>query len=231
MESIRKIMMSILLGLIFMHSLDCTGQNIYGSETIYYNMDTLRCIDNDSRFWEGDKLISDSGNPDSATLYCTFKKNIDIPIVTVNDYNLVRILDTCLYEVSKYDYLHFPDSSGYFVEIRVFDRQGDSSKFGLSINPIPNYYMADILSSFRDDAYNEWFGYNEKNVQGCFFLKNILYVITSYGWVDYNRASCLFSQTESTIKLSLYSPIRRIVTNERWNNYSYFFHNCKTNEE
>ena len=112
------------------------------------------------------------------------------------------------------------------MELRIFDKTGDSLKLGLSINPIHNYYMAEILSGFRDNAYDEWFGHNEKNLQGCFFLKNILFVIISYGWVEYDRASCLFPKTDSTIRISLYSPIRKIITTDIWFKEDYFFQEC-----
>ena len=226
MESICKIVIIILFGFFFTHAIECVGQNIYDSKTIYYNMDTLRCVDNDIRLVEGNKLISNSDNLDSAWLYCTLNTHIDIPIVTINDNNLIHILDSCLFEASKWNYLQFPDSSGFFVELLIFDKTDDSLKLGLSINPISNYYMTETLLSFRNEAYNEWYGYNEKNIQGCFFLDNILFVIISFGWVDYDRASCLFPQTSSTIRLSLYSPIRSLLRHDIWFKEYYFFQKC-----
>lgn len=226
MESFCKIAIILLFGLFFTNTIECVGQNIYNSKTSYYNMDTTLCVDSDSRFGDGDKLISNAGNPDSSWMYCVFKKNIEIPIVTINDSNLIHLLDSILFEASKLNYLQFPDSSGYFVELRIFDKTGDTSKMGLSINPISNYYMAKILSGLFDDVLYEWCGYNEKNAQGCFFLDNILFVINSYGWVDYDKASCLFTKTDSTCRLSLYSPIITIIKKDIWFKEEYFFQVC-----
>ena len=226
MESFCKIAKILLWGFFFTNTIECVGQNTYNYKIKYYNMDTLRCAESDSRLGDGDNRISNSGNSDSSWLYCIFKKNIDIPIVTVNDVNLIHLLDSFLFEASKWNYLQFPDSSGYFVELCIYDIIGDTSKMGLSITPINNYYMAEILSGFRDDAYNEWFGYNEKNIQGCFFMNNILFVINSYGWVAYDRASCLFTKTDSTFRLSLYSPITTIRTNDIWFKEEFFFQVC-----
>ena len=191
-------------------------------------MDTIQCVDKDVRFWEGNKLKPYAGNPDSSELYCTFKRNIDIPVVTINDDNIVHLIDSCIIDATKNNYLQFLDSSGYFVELHIFEVAEDSLMLGIAAAPYPNYYMAEILSGYRNDLFYEWFGYKEKELQGCFFMNNILCVISSQGWVDYKGASCLFSQTESTITLALFSPIRVIVPNNNWSKFYYYFSNCNS---
>lgn len=189
-------------------------------------MDTVRCVNNDVRFWEGNELMPYSGNPDSAGLYCIFKKAIDIPIVTVNNESIIYLIDSCLIDAVRSNYLQFPDSSGYFIELLFSEKKGDSLVSVMSITPVSNYYMAEILSSDRNEMLYEWYSCNEKNLQGVFFLNNILCVITSYGCFDYERVSCLFSQTQSTIKLALFSPIRMIVSNNIWSHSYHHIYNC-----
>jgi hypothetical protein len=180
-------------------------------------------VNKDVRFWEGDKLKPHSGNPDSAGLYCTFKKHIDIPIVTVNDDSIIHLIDSCLIDAKRRKYLQFPDSFGYFVELVFYP---DSLMSILAITTISNYYMAEILSSDRNEVFQEWYGCNEKNIQGAFYLNNILCVIASYGLFDYGRASCLFSQTQSNIRIALFSPIKMIVLDDTLSSFDYYFPNC-----
>lgn len=216
--------------MVFSSSFGCIGQNIYDSRTIYYNMDTLQCVDKDSRFWEGDELNIHAGNPDSSGLYCVFSKDIDVPFVTVTDDSIIRLLDSCLIHATKNDYLQFPDSSGYFIELHIFEPKEDSLRLGVVATPHPNYYMAEILSGFRNDLYYEWYGYREKDLQGCFFVNNILCVISSPGWMDYKKASWLFPQTESTITLKLFSPIICLVKDDPPQRGFYYYFNIGGDE-
>lgn len=226
MVSACKIIIKIIiLGIVFTHSMECTGQNTYKS-SIYYNMDTVRCVDKDVRFWEGGMLKFYEGNPDSTGLYCTFKKNIEIPVVAINDDNVVHIIDSCIIDATKNDFFQFPDSSGFFIELHIFEVPEDSLMLGLAVAPYPNYYMAEVLSNYRNEVFYEWYGYKEKELHGCFFINNILCVISSQGWVDYTRASCLFPSTESRMTLALFSPIRMIVSNNTWSKCYYYFSNC-----
>jgi len=228
MASICKIVKNVFEGIVVSLSLQCAGQNIYNSGTVYYNMDTIRCIDNDTRFWEGGKINPHSGNPDSSSLYCTAKETVTVPFVTVNDENIVRMVDSCQFDAAKNDYLLFPDSSGYFVELYLFERTDDALPLGLAIKPYSNYYMADILSGFRNDVFCEWYGHKEKELLGCFFQNNILCVITYQGWLDSNRVSCLFFQIESTLTLALFSPIVTEVSLATMPDYYYYyFHDCE----
>lgn len=207
MVSICKIVKNVFGGIVVSLSLQCTGQNIYNSRTVYYNMDTTRCIDNDTRFWEWGEINPNSGNPDSSGLYCTEKETVTVPFVTVNDDKIVRLIDSCQVDAAKSDCLLFPDTSGYFVELHFFENTDDTLSLGMVITPYSNYYMADILSSFRNDVFWKWYGHKEKELFGCFFQNNILCVITYQGWLDKDRFSRLFSTTESKIKLVLFSPI------------------------
>ena len=217
-----------MCGYFFIHSFECIGQNVYTSKAIYYNMDTTRCVENTAGFLEGDKKKSLSGNSDSAGSYCVFKRNINLPIVTVNDDNIIQLLDTCIFNAIKDDHLQFPDSSGFFVELLLFEKNDDSLSFGVQATPISNYYMAEILSSWRNDVIYEWYGNEEKELQGCFFLNDILCVVTNYAWFNYERASCLFSITHSTLRLSLFSPIITIVSGKRrdWYKCECYFIDC-----
>lgn len=223
MESICKIIRTCLWGILFSNSFGCLGQNIYSSSDIYYNMDTARCVDNEVRFWEWRESHPHSGNSDSAYMYCTFKKYIDIPIVTVNDDNIIHLIDSCLIDAKRRKYLQFPGSFGCFVELVFYP---DSLMSILAITTISNYYMAEMLSSDRNEVFQEWYGCNEKNIQGAFYLNNILCVITSYGLFDYGRASCLFSQTQSSIRIALFSPIKMIVLDDTLSSFDYYFPNC-----
>ncbi len=182
-------------------------------------MDTSRCVNKDTQFREEDRLNHDSDS-------CIFEKNIDIPVVTVNDDNIIHLIDSCLNDSYKCDYLLFPDSSGFFVELLIFDKTEDSLTLGLSITPISNYYMADILADWRNEVVYEWYGRNFKDVQGCFLYKGIVCVVTSFGSVDYDRASCLFSGTHSTIRIALFSPIVKKITQGVRPNYYYYFNEC-----
>lgn len=228
MEILRKIIRIIIGGIVFLHAFECIGQNIYNSKTIYYNMDTLRCVDNVAQFSERNKTQNHAGNPDSISkwMYCEFKKNIDLPIVTVNDTEIIHLIDSCIIDAGKSNYLMFPDSSGYFVQLLIYEKSDDSLSLSMSITPISNYYMARTLADDRNDVLYEWYGYREKNLQGCFFLNNILCVIATYANLDYKRASCLFSHTQSTIRLALYDPIALFVSiKDTWSKCYYYF-NC-----
>lgn len=203
-------MKTMLLVMAFSRSFGCIGQNVYKSNIVYYNMDTARCVDYDARFWEGGKFNTYAGNPDSINLYCVLKKNLELPIVTINDDKIKSILDSCLTDAPKCNYLKFPDTSGYYVEILIGEKSNDSSMLDLSITPYSNYYMATSLG--KHEFFYEWFGYYEKNLRGCFFMNDILCVVISLCKMDYGeKASCLFSQTNSTLRLALFSPIRPIV--------------------
>ena len=186
-------------------------------------MDTIRCVDNDPRFWDGDEIIPWAGNQDSIGLYCILKEEIDLPIVRVNDENIIHFIDSTLTYASKDGYLQFPDSSGYFVELLIND---DSLMFDMSISPIPNYHMARILASDNDEMLLEWYGHKEKYLHGCFFLNDILYVVASYYRVNYKKVSCLFPQTQSTIILKLYAPIVTIVSNSKWATFHHHLYDC-----
>ena len=228
MESICKIVKATLWCIVFALSFKCLGQNIYNSRTIYYNMDTLRCVDKDVRFWEGDKIIPYAGNPDSSTLYCISKGTIEIPIVRVNDDKITLLIDSCLINATKGSYLQFPDSSGYFVELHIFETKEDSLMMGIVATPYSNYYMADVLLSFRNDTFYEWYGYKEKDLHGCFFRNNILCVISSQGWLDYERIACFFSQTESKITLALFCPLVHAVHDHIQAGSYCYFRDCNT---
>lgn len=191
-------------------------------------MDTMRCVDQNVRFWEGDNLIPHSVNSDSVGLYSISTKNMEIPFVKINDSNIINKLDTCLIEASRCDYLQFPDSSGYFVELFVFEETDDSLKLGMSIKPISNYYMAEHLASWRNDIVYDWYGHNDKDVQGCFFMNDILCVVTSFGGMNYEKASCLFSDTDTKLRLVLLSPKIMKVTRGNQPEYSYYFNACDT---
>lgn len=223
MGSFCKIIRISILGIFLITDIGCLGQNIYASSDIYYNMDTARCVDNEVRFWEWRESHPHSGKSDSAYMYCTFKKYIDIPIVTVNDDSIIHLIDSCLIDAKRRQYLQFPDSFGCFVELVFYP---DSLMNILAITTISNYYMAEILSSDRNEVFQEWYGCNEKNIQGAFYLNNILCVIASYGLFDYGRASCLFSQTQSNIKIALFSPIKMMVLGDTLSSFDYYFPNC-----
>jgi len=213
----------------FFHTFECVGQNIYNSKSIYYNMDTLRCVENVALFRERNKTQNHAGNTDSIRewMYCTFKKNIDLPIVTVNNVEIIHIIDSCIIDAGESNYLKFPDSSGYFVELLIFEKSDDSSMSEMTITPISNYYMGWSLAHERNDVLYEWYGYREKNLRGCFFLNDILCVIATYANVDYKRASCLFSNTQSTIRLALFIPISLMVSlDNTWSKCEYQFENC-----
>lgn len=218
-----KIIRTSILGFFLIIEIEGLGQNIYASSDIYYNMDTARCVDNKARFWEWRESHPHSGNSDNAYMYCTFKKYIDIPIVTVNDDSIIHLIDSCLIDAKRRKYLQFPDSFGCFVELVFYP---DSLMSILAITTISNYYMAETLSSVRNGVFQEWYGCNEKNIQGAFYQNNILCVIASYGLFDYGRASCLFSQTQSNIRIALFSPIKMIVLDDTWSSFDYYFPNC-----
>lgn len=218
-----KIIRTSILGFFLIIEIEGLGQNIYASSDIYYNMDTAWCVDNKVRFWEWRESHPHSGNSDNAYMYCTFKKYIDIPIVTVNDDSIIHLIDSCLIDAKRRKYLQFPDSFGCFVELVFYP---DSLMSILAITTISNYYMAEILSSDRNGVFQEWYGCNEKNIQGAFYQNNILCVIASYGLFDYGRASCLFSQTQSNIRIALFSPIKMIVLDDTWSSFDYYFPNC-----
>lgn len=222
MVSFRRIIRTSILGIFLIIDIGCLGQNIYASD-IYYNMDTARCVDNEVQFWESRRSHPHSGSSDNAYMYCTFKKYIDIPIVTVNEDSIIHLIDSCLIDAKRRQYLQFPDSSGCFVELVFYP---DSLMNILAITTISNYYMAEILSSDRNEVFQEWYGCNEKNIQGAFYLNNILCVIASYGLFDYGRASCLFSQTQSNIRIALFSPIKMMVLDDTLSSFDYYFPNC-----
>lgn len=188
-------------------------------------MDTTRCVDRDIRFWKGDKTNTDSCGIDSSSLCCILKEKIEVPIVILNDEKVYHLLDSCLTDTALMNHTQFPDSSGYFVELFVFEMY-DSLKLGLKVRPYSNYYMADVLSNFRNDVYYEWYGYKAKELWGCFFLNNVLCVISSQGWVDKKRASCLFSLTESALMLALFSPIITKVSKHIQSTYYSCLLNC-----
>lgn len=210
------------MGIFLIIDIGCLGQNIYASD-IYYNMDTARRVDNEVQFWEWRRSHPHSGSSDNAYMYCTFKKYIDIPIVTVNEDSIIHLIDSCLIDAKRRQYLQFPDSFGCFVELVFYP---DSLMNILAITTISNYYMAEILSSDRNEVFQEWYGCNEKNIQGAFYLNNILCVIASYGLFDYGRASCLFSQTQSNIRIALFSPIKMMVLDDTLSSFDYYFPNC-----
>ena len=232
MELVCKIIRKSVLAAVLLYSLGCMGQNIYNSETIYYHIDTTQCVDNDARFWKGDTLNEYAGSRDSIGLYFRFRENVDIPIVTVNDDNIVRIIYSCIIDASKTNDLHFPDSSGYFVELLIYQKRDDSLTLCLQATPYCNYYMADVLSDWRDDIVYEWFGRKTKNLQGCFFLNDILCVVASSGMVDYERASCLFTPTQSTIRLALFYPIIQKVRGYYHSRprSDYYFYGCNPDQ-
>jgi len=217
-----KIIRISILGIFLIIDIGCLGQNIYASD-IYYNMDTARRVDNEVQFWEWRRSHPHSGSSDNAYMYCTFKKYIDIPIVTVNEDSIIHLIDSCLIDAKRRQYLQFPDSFGCFVELVFYP---DSLMNILAITTISNYYMAEILSSDRNEVFQEWYGCNEKNIQGAFYLNNILCVIASYGLFDYGRASCLFSQTQSNIRIALFSPIKMMVLDDTLSSFDYYFPNC-----
>lgn len=222
MGSFCKIIRISILGIFLIIDIGCLGQNIYASD-IYYNMDTARRVDNEVQFWEWRRSHPHSGSSDNAYMYCTFKKYIDIPIVTVNEDSIIHLIDSCLIDAKRRQYLQFPDSFGCFVELVFYP---DSLMNILAITTISNYYMAEILSSDRNEVFQEWYGCNEKNIQGAFYLNNILCVIASYGLFDYGRASCLFSQTQSNIRIALFSPIKMMVLDDTLSSFDYYFPNC-----
>lgn len=227
MVSFRKITRVVLGHLFLFHSLCCMGQNVYNSGTIYYNMDTMRCVDKDIRFWDGDILKPYSGDKDSTSLYCVLREKIEVPIVIFNNDNINHLLDSCFFDTTMRVSLQYPDSSGYFIELYIFENQEDTSMLGLAIRPCSNYYMAELLSDFfRNDVYYEWYGYKAKELLGCFYWNNILCVISSQGWIDSKRVCCLFSHTKSTITLALFSPIVFRVSKYTPPTYYYYFHNC-----
>jgi len=219
-------MRAFIWGMIISHSFGCVGQNVYNSGTIYYNMDTLRCVDKDVRFWDGDKLNPKAGNPDSIGLYCTTRIKIDVPVVTATDDNLNLWLDSCLVDASKSDYLQFPDSSGYFVELLLFDKKEDSSYLGISATPYSNYYMGMILPGWQDEVVYEFYGHPEKVLHGCFFINDILFVVTSYWGMDYGKAACLFPPSQSSLQLVLFTPVVIKITNSAQSSHEYFFIPC-----
>lgn len=220
---IKAILFIIVLSLSFV----CFGQNIYDSRTTYYNMDTIRCVDRDIRFWEDDKITSYSGNPDSTSLYCIFKEKIEIPIVTVNDDNIFQIIDSCLIDATESNYLQFPDTSGCFVNIYISKTKADHSRVCMSVTPFSNYYMAEVLLGYRENTFYDWYGYKERVLHGCFFRDDILCVITSSGRLNNNIASCLFLKTESKMTLMLFSPIVTAVTDQTESVF-YYYHDCNT---
>ena len=231
MVHICKIIRTILWGMILSHPFGCIGQNVYNSRTIYYNMDTMQCVDKDARFWGGDSLNIHAGNPDSTGLYCVLADNIEVPLVTVNDDNIIHLLDSCLIDATKDIFLQFPDSSGYFVELEIINVVEDSLKLKIAITLHPNYYMAEILSRDLNEIVYELKGFKLWELHGCFFRNDILCVIVTRGGMDYKRASCLFSQTESTIMLAIYSPFIWLVTDEYpvHGSYDYYFKDCGYN--
>ena len=230
MELVCKIIRKSIWVIVLLYSLGCMGQNIYNSETIYYHIDTTQCVDKDARFWKGDTLNKYAGSRDSIGLYFTFKEYDDVPIVTVNDENIIRLIDTCIINALKTNYLQFPDSSGYFVELLIFDKKDDSLTLGIKALPISNYYMGEVLTNWRrNDIMYEWYGRKSKYLRGCFFWNNILCVVDSWGYIDYERASCLFTPTHSTIRLALYyTLIYKLDTTSSWTKFNryYFFPNC-----
>lgn len=212
--------------MVLSHSLGCMGQNVYNSSTVYYNMDTLRCVDNNVQFWER----FNAGNIDSAGWYCTFKKYIDLPVLKVNDDFIFHLIDSSLNEVPEWDDLQFPDSSGYYIEISIYEKRDDSSMLVLSVSPSSNYYMSNFVINPHEEVVYEWFGIRLHNFEGCFYYNNILCIVESDGRLDYeNKASCLFANTQSSIRIELYSPVLQIVQEGSYvapRFWDYFFHKC-----
>lgn len=235
MVEVCKIIRNIILcGMFFFQTFSSMGQSVYSSRTVYYNMDTSHCVDRDARFWEGCHLKRLAGNPDSAGLYCKFKENLDLPIVTVNDEKINRILDDCMLNASKSNDLQFPDSSGYFVELFVYDEANDSLQ--MAIKPFTNYCMSEMLLPSANDACCEWYGYNAKEVQACFFRNDILCVVTSLGRLDYEKVSCLFSSTSYTLRIVLFEPIIFLMKNpgydyQDYDEFYYCFPDCGSSQK
>lgn len=230
MVSICKIKRFILWGMFFTHSFGCVGQNVYNSKTIYYNRDTIWCVDKDDRIREGDKTKFLLDNYEKPYLYCEFKKNIDIPIVTVNDDNIIHLIDSCINTALRSNDLQYPDSSGFFVELLIYDKRNDSLTLGIEATSYRNYIMANVLKIDLNDILNEWFGYNAKDVHGCFFRNDILCIVTSLGNTDYKRASCHFSDTQDSLRLVLFSPIIWAIPEKQsdYYQYYYYFNECNS---
>lgn len=227
MVSICKITKFAFEVMFLLHTFACVGQNVYNSKTVYYNMDTSRCADKAVRLCEGDKSHTSVGNSDSIGKHCKYKKSMVLPIVTVNDVKVTHVIDSCLTNAAKSDYLKFPDSSGYFIELLIFEKPDDSSMLEMIITPISNYYMSWTLANDINDVLYEWYGYREKNLQSCFFSNGILCVIASFGNVDYERAACLFPHTQSTIQLELFEPaVMKITTHGNTKSEYYYFKVC-----
>lgn len=220
MESIRKIIKTMIGGILLFYAFESIGQNIYDFPTIYYNTDTNRCVMNRDE----NSLVKDSNG-----LYVKFFASVEIPILEVNDSRLVKMIDSCV-DAAK-GYLQYPDSSGYFVELILYERHDDSTALEFSIRPFSNYYMGYEILSDWDEAYYEWYGHGFKDLQGGFFLNNILCIVASAHWVDYERASFLFSPTQETIKLMMYRPTVTLIDPDQVRivvNGKYYFDECKS---
>lgn len=199
MESICKIIKTILGGIMALLTFECLGQNIYDSPTVYYNTDTTRCVKD-----RDESTLS----KDSSGLYCEFFASVEMPILKVEDEQLINMIDSCV--DAAMGYLQYPDSSGYFVELNLFHND-DSSVIEFVIRPYSNYYMGFQVVSEWDETFFEWYGHGYKDLQGGFFWNNILCVVASYHWVDFKRASCLFSPTQDVLKLKLYRPTEILI--------------------
>lgn len=141
MESICKIIKTILGGIMALLTFECLGQNIYDSPTVYYNTDTTRCVKD-----RDESTLS----KDSSGLYCEFFASVEMPILKVEDEQLINMIDSCV--DAAMGYLQYPDSSGYFVELNLFHND-DSSVIEFVIRPYSNYYMGFQVVSEWDETF------------------------------------------------------------------------------
>lgn len=223
MESIRKIIKIMFLGIMVICAFEGVGQNIYEFPTLYYNMDTNRCVKD-----RDESTLA----KDSIGLYCEFWASVEMPILNVEDKQLINMIDSCV-DAAK-GYLQYPDSSGYFVELILFERYDDPNVIGFAVRPISNYYMGILIVDDLDAACYEWFGYGNKDLHGGFYWNNVLCVVASSFRVDFMRASCLFSPTQDTMKLKLYRPTRCFIDHDQERisvTGEYYFDECIPTQE
>lgn len=209
MGTMGKIIKAVIFLFAISKSVGIFCQNIYDSRTIYYNMDTLLCVDKTVRPTDGDTLMTLSGKPVCNWRCCRLEETITLPVLEVLDSNMLPFIETCIAENSN-DALQFPDSSGFFVLLHLSDRFVDSSKSCMGVHPFSNYDMGSILAD--DKVIHEFIGHRSRELHGCFYLGDILCVVTSFHEEDFKMASCLFSNIDSEITLMLYSPIVAMVS-------------------
>lgn len=228
MEHVCKLVRVVSCCLILFCTLICRGQNVYNLETEYYNMDTSWHKDNESLLLLDEISRQHQSNLGTDCRYCYLKKKLELSVLTLNDSRILQLVDSVLNEALKCRPLYSPEYYGFFVELELFHNDVDTSVVTIDIRVKSNYDMHWAFANWRDEILYEWYGHYEKNVLGCFFRNNILCVVTAQGGRDFESASCLYTYGQSSITLSIYAPVKPLVTRYRWPNADYLFPKCRS---